>query len=277
MKYCTTCRSQYTDDTLRFCLQDGSRLEEVRDTETPTVVLDETPTITRQRVTSQSYETTPGVPDRDAEKKRSIVVPVVVASLGAAALFIAGVAAAWIYLSGRKIENGNNTIGANTLPSPANAAKTPRVSPTPSGNNSTVPSPSPTSPLVDRGKAEKEVSDTIERWNSQAEDLDLNSYMQNYAQRVDYYNRKGLDKASVREDKARAFGMYRSILIEMPNMKISVDASGEVATAEFDKVWDFRGDRDSSGKVRSELRLRREGDRWLITGERDIKVYYINR
>jgi hypothetical protein len=275
MKYCPTCRSQYTDDTLRFCLQDGSQLDELRETEIPTVVLDETPTVSRRRDSSRRYETNPDASDRGVEKKRSMVVPSIVALLGVAALFIAGVAVTWMYLSGRKVDNDNNTLAVNSSPSQGNVneARTPRATPTPSSSSTPSDTPAP----VDHVQAEKEVSGTIDRWNSQAENLDLNSYMQNYAQLVDYYNRKGLDKAGVRKDKARAFRMYHSILIEMQNMKVSVDKSGETATAEFDKVWDFRGDRNSSGRVRSELRFRREGGRWLIAGERDIKVYYINR
>ena len=283
MKYCPKCRSQYTDNTLRFCLQDGSRLDEVRETEIPTVVLDETPTVTRHPDPSNRYETNPDaagrLSDNGVEKKRSMLVPVLVVSLGAIALFIAGAAATWMYLSGRKVVSGNNTIVVNTSPSQGNvnATRMPRISPPPLNNNSLTPPVTPASPPVDRGQAESEISGTIDRWNSQAEDLNLDSYMENYAQRVDYYNRKGVDKSTVRDDKSRAFKMYRSILIEMPNMKVSVDESGETATAEFDKVWDFRGERNSSGRVRSQLRFQHESGRWLITSERDIKVYYINR
>ena len=282
MKYCPTCETQYTDNSLRFCLQDGSQLDEVREAETPTVVLDETPTVTRHRVPSRSYETTPDASRRVSgesfEKKRSMVIPAIVALLGAAALFIAGAAATWMYVSKPKIENGNNTPGVNPPPSPANVSgnRTPRVTPTPTGDSSPASSASRTPFPVDRSQAERDISDMIDRWSAQAEDLDLESYMENYAPRVDYYNRKGADKTYVREDKGRAFRMYRSIGIETPNMRVSVDESGDSATAEFDKIWDFRGNRNSLGKVRTELRLRRESGRWLITGERDVKVYYVN-
>jgi hypothetical protein len=283
MKYCPTCGTQYTDDTLRFCLQDGSKLDDLREAEIATVVLNETPTITRKRDTSRSYETTldgaPKASENSSKRKRSWLMPAVVTLIVATALFIAGAGVTWIYLSKPKVDNGNKPSGGEVSPTRGNANETPspHVSPAPSSSGTAVPTASQTAAPVDRGQVEREISNMIDRWASQAEDLDLNSYMQNYAQRVDYYNHKAADKAYVREDKGRAFKMYDSILIVPLNMKFSVDASGEAAIAEFDKSWDFRGERNSSGKVRTELRLRRDGGRWLITGERDIKVYYINR
>ena len=40
MKRCPTCQSIYTDDSLRFCLQDGSPLEGVSDDPPPTEIMD---------------------------------------------------------------------------------------------------------------------------------------------------------------------------------------------------------------------------------------------
>jgi hypothetical protein len=283
MKYCPSCGTQYTDDTLRFCLQDGSQLDDIREAEIPTVVLNETPTITRNRVPSRSYETNPDGTERISyerdEKKRSLVVPIAIAVIGAAALFIAGAVATWTYLSRPMIDNGNKAPGTETSPSKPNVAETPtkRVSPTPSSSASMAPTASRTPPPIDRAQGEREIANMIDRWGAEAENMDLDGYMDNYAARVDYYNRKGVDIAYVRKDKGRAFRMYSSIGIETSNLKVSFDENGDNATAEFDKLWDFRGARNSSGKVRTELRLRMDAGRWVITGERDIKVYYINR
>jgi len=46
MKSCPACNNQYSDDTLAFCLQDGTPLV-ARDVETPTVVLGEVETVAR--------------------------------------------------------------------------------------------------------------------------------------------------------------------------------------------------------------------------------------
>lgn len=47
MKNCPACNTQYSDDTLSFCLQDGTPLV-APDVDTPTVVLGETETVARQ-------------------------------------------------------------------------------------------------------------------------------------------------------------------------------------------------------------------------------------
>ena len=53
MKHCPACGTQYTDNTIRFCLQDGSSLVESRETGTPTVPSDETPTVIRNRAPAE--------------------------------------------------------------------------------------------------------------------------------------------------------------------------------------------------------------------------------
>src|ERR1051325_6980190 len=45
MKKCPQCGTQYSDVTLSFCLQDGTPLVAVPQTDTPTVVLGETETV----------------------------------------------------------------------------------------------------------------------------------------------------------------------------------------------------------------------------------------
>jgi hypothetical protein len=107
-----------------------------------------------------------------------------------------------------------------------------------------------------------------------AEAQNLDSYMGNYADTVDYYSHAGASRSYVRNDKARAFGLYDTMTVNLTNMNVSVDESGNTATATFDKEWDFQGPRNSSGKVQTQLRLRNVDGRWLIMGERDLKVYY---
>ena len=49
MKICQACKTRYSDDTLRFCLQDGTPLADSFEGETPTVVLGETETVAARR------------------------------------------------------------------------------------------------------------------------------------------------------------------------------------------------------------------------------------
>ena len=80
--------------------------------------------------------------------------------------------------------------------------------------------------------------------------------------------------AFVRADKLRAFTRYDSINIKLTNISISVDQAGEEATVTLDKEWDFKGNGSSSGKVKQLLKLRKFNGQWLITAEKDLKVYF---
>ena len=64
--------------------------------------------------------------------------------------------------------------------------------------------------------------------------------------------------------------------VSISNMNVSIADSGETATAVFDKEWVFDGTRRSSGKVQQQMQFRKINGEWLITGERDVKVYYTN-
>jgi len=62
--------------------------------------------------------------------------------------------------------------------------------------------------------------------------------------------------------------------VNISNMTVTVGTAGDTATAVFDKEWTFVGSGTSSGKVRSKLEFRKINGKWLITSERDVKVYY---
>ena len=78
----------------------------------------------------------------------------------------------------------------------------------------------------------------------------------------------------MRADKARHFSNYTSMQSDYSNMNVAVGPDGQTVTAVFDKEWNFSGVKTSSGKVQSQLIFKRINGRWLITTERDLKVYY---
>jgi hypothetical protein len=101
--------------------------------------------------------------------------------------------------------------------------------------------------------------------------------MTHYADRLDYYNKRGASVGTVRADKQKAFSTYDTIKINLSNMRVTPDATGENATAVFDKDWYFENAaKVSEGKVQSQLKLKKIGGAWKITGEKDLKVYYVN-
>lgn len=300
MKTCPACKTQYSDDTLSFCLQDGTPLVAGFASDTPTVVLGETETVAARKgdhinvpvgesgsnawQQSQVTHVATMRPERQGSN-----TPIAVAATAVGMLLLVGVVgiAAWIYFrnSGQPpVQNSNNTanipggeLNNGTFPTPqmspfATPSSTTRPPATPLTNGTVNTLPPPTTGNDEQSRGE--VSQRVYDWKSMLESRNFNAYMGNYADTVDYYRRQNASIGTVRADKARAFSLYSSMRVNVSNMNVSVGPTGETATAVFDKEWAFSGRDTSSGKVRSQLTFRKFGGRWLITGERDLKVYY---
>jgi hypothetical protein len=168
MKTCPACKTQYSDDTLQFCLQDGTPLTWVGVPETPTVVLGETETVVSRggqgKVTvpigdSNSPPWQPSQVTRVAtavpEKKRSnTVLAIGLAVIGMLVLFaIIGVGAIVFWRNSQQagVQNANAVpnanvsgpnIGYNSSPTPHTTASPVRTS-TPFPPSSPPPPPTP--------------------------------------------------------------------------------------------------------------------------------------
>lgn len=294
MKICPSCQTRYTDDTLQFCLQDGSNLifEGENPASAPTVAFNEESTVVRAKQVenlsagqqnfgqSQNWQTGGAADFQTAPKKPNTALIVITTILATVLLFGALGVGAWFYFSNR-----NEAAEANVKKSfPDNSVKntSKNASPTPASNtdekSNAKPTPTaPTAPKFDADEIKTEVADAVESLASLAESRELSAYMNYYADTVDYYNKRGASASAVRADKQRAFSIYDTIEMKISNLRVVPDASGEAATAVFDKQWYFENPQKSSeGKVQSELRFRKIGGAWKIIGERDLKVYYTN-
>lgn len=305
MKHCATCQTTYTDNTLRFCLKDGTQLSQIADENSaslPTTALDEYETVVSRKPPQQvvlinAPETQPEnqervAPPRIEEQPRIVAPPierkdtnttktVLATVLGMLAIFGIIGAGAWFLLKSRRTEiTAVNTAPVNRPPvlnasniqtSNANNVK-PTVTPT------ATPIPKPTISSEAAKAVTDDVKNTIDDWKSSSENLDIDGNLERYADSVDYYRAGRVNRAAVRADKQRAFERFDTINFNVSNVKVTPNASGDKATAVFDKEWTFEGeDRRSAGKVQQQLTLAKIGERWLITGERDLKVYYIEK
>lgn len=162
MKQCPTCQSQYADETLSFCLQDGTPLVDVVPSDTPTVVLGETETfVARGPQPGSSHAWQPSevtrvqsfeqpVPQKSSSKT---VLAVILTALGMLVVFgMIGVAALLYMNSGGKttVSNANTNVVLPTVNLNSNSslnanlpAGTP-VRPSPTPESSPRPSPKPT-------------------------------------------------------------------------------------------------------------------------------------
>lgn len=281
MKKCPQCGTQYSDVTLSFCLQDGTPLVVLPQSDTPTVVLGDADTVVRGAGRWGESQVTHVAQQPQGQPRSNTALAVAGTAVGMLMLFGIIAIAAFIYMrsSGEVASNTNAKLPPASTPAANGNSRQPDMTPvaTPSRTVDAPPgnvSMPPSTPSTDISAAKAEVSRRIESWKSQAEALNLNAYMSHYASTVDYYRRSGASIGFVRADKQRAFSSYSSIDVNLSNMSVDLDASGRDATVTFDKEWDFRGARSSSGKVRQLMKLTKIDGQWLITAEKDLRVYY---
>lgn len=289
MKQCPTCQSQYTDDTLQFCLQDGTPLKFVAGS--PSAAYGEQETVVSNRQSSQTRAPQPTNPTgwnpgqyqsnagfETAEKKSSATAVFLTAFVMLLLFGLVGMGV-WLYYRGVNPDENTNILLAKKTPNPeiaANTSSTAPAKPTPAATVSSSNTAANTnSAPVDKEKIKQDAAQRINSWASAAESLDLDKYMSHYAATVDYYNKKGASQGFVRADKQKAFSTYDSIRITLSNLTVTPDASGERATAVVDKEWNFsNAEKTNAGKVKQQLELRKINGQWLIAAERDLKVYY---
>lgn len=304
MKYCPQCQTTYSDDLLKYCLKDGAPLGEVFGSQTPNAASGgekTVPSIRQVEPIRVPVETSAAVQNPPARNTPPNASPInamqpeptrtktgfIVAMTILATLLLLGLGGvgALFYFRNQKPE-----VAANINKSPVNRAVNTNSANLLTGNqnsnqntnaNITIASPAVTpKTALNRQQADEiadEVKDAIDEWKNATENLDIGGQLSQYAETVDYYTSGRVNRTRVRADKDRAFGIYKSVNIDISNVKITPGDSGENATALFDKKWDFRGDAsDSSGKVQQQLTFSKIDGRWLITGERDLRVYYIN-
>lgn len=307
MKFCPKCGSRYTDHTLQFCLQDGTPLAvAAENNDPPTVAFGESETIVspkrneplrfdlqeEKRQTVEQNRTTESFPPPPEPKKSNTFLIVLTTVFVMLLLFGAIGAGVLYYLRNQREIAANSTRAANQgqnqnqdqnsdsnagnrsnaakSPTPANAAK-------PNANSENVAPNTAKTPVSpeEKEKIKTDVTTRINAWRSDGEAINLDSYMQNYAPTVDYYNKKGATNAQVRSDKQKAFNLYETMEVKITNLKVTTDDAGETATAVFDKEWVFDSpDEASTGKVQQEIKLKKINNKWLITSERDLKLYY---
>lgn len=298
MKQCPSCQSQYTDDTLQFCLQDGSPLQFAPSSQGQTLAYGEQETVVGNRQSNQIN--TPPVTNptgwnpqqyssnasfQPPEKKTGAPVAVFLTAFVMLLLFSFVGIGAWLYFRGATPDENTNLLLAKKKPDSDTTSNTMTTAPSKPTPMATVPpttssntaANAPIAP-IDKEQIKRDVSQKVNAWKSAAESLNLDNYMSHYAGTVDYYNKKGASVGTVRADKQRAFTTYNSIQITLSNMSVILNTTGESATVVLDKEWNFSGaEKYSSGKVKQQLQLKKIGGQWLITGERDLKVYYTNK
>jgi hypothetical protein len=281
MKICPKCHSSYSDETLNFCLTDGiplvvaqgsgeylSSQHSWQDAETlhdggfslpftgeghTTSPNSGAPTFASSASNQTSFQNISANHEIAPKKSSNLVLLSVVGTL--LALGMAG-GAFWYFF-------GSNSNGARNAPIP--------------GATVEVKKTSVALPAEQENQIKKEITAMIETWRSTIEKHDIDTHIKSYVAQLDnYYKESGIHREHVRADRLRAFERYPMIDIQVDNMKITLHST-DAATVLFDKTWTFkRPERTSTGSVQQEMELVKQNGKWLISGEKDAKVYYIN-
>lgn len=300
MKICSVCRTTY-DDFQNFCLNDGTPLvnaatepQQVQPLEPDTVVQPNEPSTvvnppaptTNLSGGQTNYGQTnipPQQPTVIVEKPSGtgkIVALTALVTLLFTVLIGGGAYLIWLNRNRQVAQaniNQNTTKPKNTNAAVVNANNSNVSNLNVNTNANVAPSPSPVPTLSNAQTAQirKDVNAAIDGWKASTEDRDLNSHIGFYAPTVDYYNGGRVPADKIRSDRQQAFDTYPDIEIEISNVKITPEPSGDRATAIIDKAWRFENEEKIvEGKVQQQLTLEKLGNRWYISGEKDLKVYY---
>jgi ketosteroid isomerase-like protein len=299
MKYCPACRSQYTDPTLRFCLQDGAILHvgEAKQTAAKQSTIDTvsfSDPITADNIL-QTAELNLYAPPKDPDKPRppqparprsetkkkkssaKLWLAVFPAVLVPAVIGFGG----WSYLRSQNRQTVQATAPANTStpeitrqapPADLSGAASQTVAANQPANSNSEPPATAGSEAV-----KKEIADAVELWRQALEARKVPDYLSKYAEKADYFDKTGAGSAEIRREAQKMFDTYSDIDINLTNVRVAVDPEGSRATAVFDKEWSYHAAKDqdlSEGKARTKLRFQKTGSEWKIISEKYQKVYY---
>ena len=277
MKKCRACGSQYSDDSLIYCLQDGTPLDGgVKQSTVDTVAFTTPATVEKLYQTedlpaspaanTRNYQPFPQPPPRKQEKRKGRVTALSTGAIAALVLSAAG--AGWYFLQetnggvdSKEFAVANHTNLNSGLPVAESLSAD-----TNSNNRS--------------GGAEStkaEISDILNKWAASAKTKDLAVYLTAYADKVDYFDAAGASIGDVRSEVKKVFDAYEEIEIELSNIKIAADPNGTTATALFDKDWSYESSFNlEDGKAHTRLHFEKIGGRWKIVSEKYLKVYYLD-
>lgn len=289
MKQCPNCLTNYADDSLQFCLEDGTPLVGIfspnvsgnYDAEPETIVAPKKVEPIRFEPSS-SYQSNQAIREpfqpvfNETEPKKPKTAAIVLISVAGTILLLGlGGLGAWLYFK------NNKSVAVNVNAASPNRPVNSNVVPNQNANfasPSATPTPRPTLNSQQTKIVTEDVKDVINEWKDATENHDINGHIGQYADTVDYYKAGKVSVSRVRSDRARAFAAYDSMNINIDNVKVMPEPEGDRVTVVFDKEWNFEGEQKfSSGKVQQQLTLNKINGRWLITGEKDLRVYYTEK
>ena len=299
MKYCPACHSQYSDVTLRFCLQDGAVLQtsEAKQSTIDTVSFSNPVTAEKILKTGEMNLYAPAKePDktrkwrpeppksarREEPAKPKSSAKIWIAAVPVLLALVAVGLGGWIYFKSQTKETvrldepsvaATPEIAQNTPPannSVSNVVLDEMSQSSNSNSNSELPANSGSEAV------KKEIADAVELWRKAIESRKVPDYLSRYAEKVEYFDKTGASAADVRAEAQKMFDTYSDIDVTLTNVRVAANADGTQGTAVFDKEWSYQTAKDLlEGKARTKLQFQKTGKEWKIVCEKYQKVYYM--
>ena len=263
MTRCPRCGNSVADD-LRFCTECGNQLSP------PPGSQDSTPTVAWRHFKPADTTPTIGAP---AAAKSSHTGLIIAATVVTTVVLIAlGGLVFKFFAPGNSVATDRRPVSTPSVTPPTRT-----TTPAPSPTNQPGYSQSTSTPKLSNSFTTQSVIDTLEAWAGAIRAHDLDSHMTYYADTLHtYYLKHDVSSAYVRSSLQPAYDRYYKLDVGLSKIDVSLDSTGTEATVTLDKTYSFVGDKTMSGSGKEMLWLSKASGRWLITGMKDLQVYYKN-
>lgn len=267
MKVCPKCHSTFTDETLSFCLTDGTPLVHQNlssdnishEFSNANTIFDSDSTLfnsVSHTTDPQSYQQTQYLTSTQLPAAKSSKTRLYIGLTSVVVLLLVGGGLFWLFRDNfRQMYDPPHEVIKSS-----EARQT--VSPL---------------TLEQDAQIKKEINDFLMGWKAAIEKRDINEQMRFYAKTVEtFYRDSDKDQNSVRAERLKAIERFDTLNLELDHITVTPE-SDRFAKAVFDKTWVFRGkDRFSSGGVQQEMGLVKSNNRWFIVIEKDLQIYNMN-
>jgi hypothetical protein len=241
MKYCPQCQQTYADETLSFCLSDGSSLLTTGNSSVEETVL------------KSSFVTPP------VQIIKQGVNPIFVyLTIGLLALIAGGAIVLWLKPESKGLVKNDNAL-------PNKLSETNKPIENSLVNRNILPTGTPDDDVI-----KSEAKSALNGWVQTLVEHNLEEHMSYYADQLDFYNKKQSANISyVRDKNLELFNKYSQFQLEIRNLKAEITTDKQVIT-KFESKYDFRGNNavHSGLDKGTEMRWKKFNDRWKIVSER---------
>ncbi len=131
---------------------------------------------------------------------------------------------------------------------------------------------------ISRDVAPQDIRALLDRWVNSIRDRNVDQQAACYAPTVNqFFGWHNVSSTRIRREKQRQFSQIGPVReFRISNVDFNETGPGK-AVVTFDKTWDFGQTSRFAGSERSQLTLTNIDGQWLITGERELKVYWVKR